>query len=133
MFRLGAFAVIFDEAKNVLLQHRKDVKGWALPEGIIESKEAPCATCIREVKEEIGVDVEVSRLVGVYSKPSIDVLVFVFECQIKSGSFTNSDESDAVSYFPFNGLPKGMPKFDLQRISDAYSLNQTVFREQTDE
>jgi 8-oxo-dGTP pyrophosphatase MutT (NUDIX family) len=37
---------------------------------------------VREVKEETGFDVEVLKLVGLYSKPYHDDLVFVFDCEI---------------------------------------------------
>ena len=65
---LGASAVIVEDGK-VLLIKREDFEVWALPGGTVESGETTAQAAIREVKEETGLDVELSRLVGIYSSP----------------------------------------------------------------
>jgi 8-oxo-dGTP diphosphatase len=45
---------------------------WALPGGIVEYGEAVEEAAIREAKEETGLDVQLIRLVGVYSEPDRD-------------------------------------------------------------
>ena len=68
MFKIGVFAIIVDNQKRVLLGHRCDYNVWDLPGGGMESGETPWDCAVREVKEETGLDVQVTRLLGVYSR-----------------------------------------------------------------
>jgi ADP-ribose pyrophosphatase YjhB (NUDIX family) len=43
---------------------------WALPGGFIELDELPERTCLRELKEETGIDGEIAGLIGVYFQPT---------------------------------------------------------------
>ncbi|MEA3328930.1 MAG: NUDIX hydrolase [Candidatus Omnitrophota bacterium] len=43
---------------------------WALPGGFVEWDEDPETTCLRELKEETGIDGEITRLTGVYIQKS---------------------------------------------------------------
>ena len=71
--RLGCSAVIFDETKTkVLLTERADNKQWCLPSGGVDAGERVEETCIREVYEETGLNIRVTRLIGVYSDPHIN-------------------------------------------------------------
>jgi 8-oxo-dGTP diphosphatase len=45
---------------------------WALPGGIMDPDETIEETAVREAKEETGLEVELMKLVGVYSKPGRD-------------------------------------------------------------
>lgn len=45
---------------------------WALPGGFVEVGEAVENAAVREAKEETNLDVELERLVGVYSDPDRD-------------------------------------------------------------
>ena len=59
-------AVIHEE--KILLTKREDFEVWCLPSGGVEEGEFLAEAAIRETKEETGVDVELTRLVGVYSR-----------------------------------------------------------------
>jgi 8-oxo-dGTP pyrophosphatase MutT (NUDIX family) len=58
-----------DEQGRLLLQRRRDTGQWALPMGRMELGETPSQCAIRETREETGVQVEVTGLLGVYSDP----------------------------------------------------------------
>lgn len=66
MFTVGVFAIIFNNQKNVLLCHRPDYNLWNLPGGCMEAGETPWEAVTREVKEEVGLEVEVERLVCLF-------------------------------------------------------------------
>jgi 8-oxo-dGTP pyrophosphatase MutT (NUDIX family) len=65
----AASAVVVDEAGALLLQRRSDNDQWALPGGTMDLGETLAQTVVREVREETGLDVEVTGLVGIYSDP----------------------------------------------------------------
>lgn len=118
MFTIGTFAIILDEEQRVLLCHRCDRDLWNLPGGGLMSGETPWDGVIREVKEEVGLDVAVQRLVGVYKDEARDDIVFSFLCEIVGGEMTLTDEADAIAYFPFEQIPQNMHIHHLARIQD---------------
>ncbi|MGH3631230.1 MAG: NUDIX hydrolase [Sciscionella sp.] len=61
--------VIRDERGRVLLIHKVDNDMWALPGGGHDPGESITDTVIREVREETGLQVEVTGLVGTYTNP----------------------------------------------------------------
>ena len=64
----GVLAV--NERGEILLQRRRDTGQWALPMGKQELGETIAECAIRETKEETGVDVAITDLVGIFSDPS---------------------------------------------------------------
>src|SRR5262245_38109870 len=60
---------VVDDGNRVLLVHRTDNGLWALPGGAQDVGEYVSETAVRETREEAGVDVEVTGLVGIYSNP----------------------------------------------------------------
>ena len=130
--RMGAFAVIFDdERRRVLLCHRRDIDAWNLPGGFIEEGESPWDAAIREAREEVGLNVEIARLTGLYWKPESADLVFNFECRILSGTPGLSDEADKVGYFALDALPANTGVKHVERIRDALAGSPAVLRVQT--
>jgi ADP-ribose pyrophosphatase YjhB (NUDIX family) len=132
-FTIGAFAIIFDDAGRVLLCHRRDRDMWNLPGGGVESGELPSETVVRETKEEVGLDVAVERLVGVYGKPEKDEFVFAFVCRVVGGRLCLTNESDENRFFEIDRLPANISQKQVSRIQDALHTNgQPVFRRQTE-
>jgi ADP-ribose pyrophosphatase YjhB (NUDIX family) len=108
---VGSSAVVVDGQNRILLQRRSDSGNWALPGGAMDIGETLAGSAIREVKEETGFDVQVERIVGIYSDPAH---VFAYDdgevrqefsiclaCAITGGSLQVSSESTAVEFFAF--------------------------------
>lgn len=66
---VAASAVVTNEHGDILLQRRRDSGLWALPGGGMEMTESLPGAAIREVKEETGLDIEITGLVGTYTDP----------------------------------------------------------------
>ena len=66
--------IVADRRGRILLVHDHDSDYWTLPGGIIEPGETPADTAVREVWEEAGVHVRLTRLLGVIGGPGCETL-----------------------------------------------------------
>ncbi len=66
---VAASAVVTDEDGRILMQRRRDNDLWALPGGGMDMTDSLPGAAVREVKEETGLDVEITGLVGTYTDP----------------------------------------------------------------
>jgi ADP-ribose pyrophosphatase YjhB (NUDIX family) len=66
----GASAPVVDEHGQVLMHRRSDSGNWSLPGGIMDIGETLGECVIREVKEETGLDIELTGLLGIYTDPA---------------------------------------------------------------
>ncbi len=130
-FRIGVFALIFDEDQRVLLARRRDIDWWNLPGGGMEHSETVEQAVRREVREETGLEVEVNYLVGVYSKPQKQEVVLTFNCRAVGGVLTATEESRTCCYFSTDNLPANTLPKHRQRVEDALlNLPHAVLRDQ---
>lgn len=122
MTTIGAFAVIRNEKGEVLCVHQNyKKKRWSLPGGRVEAGESIAQAARREALEETGYEIEVGKVVGVYSAPYKDDLVICVEARIVGGTgvLPNPNEIDEMQFFDPQHLPVGIsPKAKL-RIEDA--------------
>src|SRR6185437_5388313 len=126
LFTIGGFAVIVDERQQVLLCHRSDIDRWNLPGGRVEPGETPWQALVREVKEEVGIEVVVERLAGVYAYPPANDLIFSFSCRKSGGALTCSAEADAIAFFPADQLPDNTHRHHAIRIQDFFSSGDSL-------
>jgi ADP-ribose pyrophosphatase YjhB (NUDIX family) len=119
---LAVIVAVIDNGK-ILLTKREDFEVWCLPGGGVEEGESLAEGAIREVKEETGLDVELTRLVGVYSRMGggmHDVHAVLYAAKPLGGELkTQPNEVIEVAYFPFDQLPDEMLFGHKKRIQDA--------------
>src|SRR5690606_30803375 len=81
--RAAADALVRDEAGRMLIVDPTYKPGWDTPGGMCEANEPPHQTVRRELREELGVDITVGRLLCVDWVPPHgpwdDTLFFVFD------------------------------------------------------
>lgn len=63
--RMAAGALFLNEEGHLLIVKPTYKDYWLIPGGTIEEDESPRAACIREVKEEINLDISLERLLCV--------------------------------------------------------------------
>ncbi|MFE6738557.1 NUDIX hydrolase [Streptomyces tubercidicus] len=63
----GAAVIVLDSHRRVLLLQRADTGGWGLPGGFMEPGESLEETARREVKEEVGLELDELTLMSVFS------------------------------------------------------------------
>ena len=104
-------ALILFEGKLVLIRRLNPPfeNQFALPGGFVEIGETVEAATVREAKEETGLDIELIRLLGVYSDPLRDPRGHtVTVCYLARGFGKLKAGSDAkdIRLFGFNEIPK---------------------------
>ena len=113
--RIGACAVIFDQLhEKVLLTRRSDNGLWCLPGGRMEPGESIEECCRREVLEETGLEVELKRLIALYSNrdqlviykdgTTAQFVVASFEATVSGGTLGLSNETTEAGFFPFSEM-----------------------------
>ncbi|MDW7981334.1 MAG: NUDIX domain-containing protein [Thermomicrobium sp.] len=103
-----AVAVIVHREGQIVLQQRAIDPGsgrWSFPSGFVERGEPVEEAAVREVLEETGLEVEINRLVGLYSQRGHAVVLAVYDARVIAGALRVSDESSAVAWFPLDSLP----------------------------
>ena len=119
---LAVIVAIMEEGK-ILLTKREDFEVWCLPGGGMEEGESLAEGAIREAKEETGLDVELTRLVGVYSRlgGGLHAVHAVLYAAKPVGGVLKTQEHETieVAYFPFDQLPDEMLFGHRRRIQDA--------------
>ncbi len=134
--RLTVSAVARREGDNrdILLIQRADNEHWGLPGGHVEPGESVAQAAAREVLEETGCEIEVGRLIGVYSDPERQTVEssngecsqFVnlcFEARVTGeiGPPTTPEETLNTGFFPLDALPEPFVPIHTIRIEDAVS------------
>lgn len=100
-----AGCIIKDEQNRILLLHRNTEawQHWEIPGGKIEQNEGAADAAIREVREELGVDVRITGLISTKDFKEKDYIVRYswFSAGIVSGTpqVTETDTFDGVRYF----------------------------------
>ena len=127
---LGVFAAIFDERGRILcVRTNYASKAWTTPGGRVESGESPLDALIREVREEVGLDVEPGELLGVYAKPFKDDIVLSIRARVTAQHpWQPTDEIAEFCYFGANELPSPMSDAARARIVDALEGRSGVVR-----
>ena len=122
---VAASAVVTDEQGRILLQRRRDNDLWALPGGGMDLTDSLPGTAVREVKEETGLDVEITGLVGTYTDPK-HIIAYsdgevrrqfnvCFTARITGGQIELSDESTDLRFVSPIDLDE-LPMHDTQRL-----------------
>jgi ADP-ribose pyrophosphatase YjhB (NUDIX family) len=113
-------AVLQDE--KILLTQRDDFETWILPGGGVEDGESVAQAAIRETKEETGLEVELTGLVGIYSRLGnlLGGHVVLFTANVIGGEIKcQPGETIAVEWFPFDRIPEPLSLGHKRRIEDA--------------
>ncbi|MDW4527071.1 NUDIX hydrolase [Rossellomorea marisflavi] len=106
---VAAGGFVTNEKDEILLVKTRRDGHWVFPGGQIEVGENLIDGVIREVKEESGMDVTVSHMVGVFSNTATyeghsgvkivpTKVMFDFVCEPVGGEFNTSDETSDVRW-----------------------------------
>jgi ADP-ribose pyrophosphatase YjhB (NUDIX family) len=95
-------------AGQVFLARRSIEPGagrWSYPGGFLEVGEAAQEGARRETEEETQLRVEVGRLIGAYSRPSVGIVTLIYEADVVGGQSLPGAETDEVRGFSPDDIP----------------------------
>ena len=126
----AAIGIIFsDDKTHVLVIQRNDVPIWVLPGGGIDPGETPENAVVREVLEETGLHVRISRKVGEYTPLNrLASLTHVYECQKIDGTPSTGAETRAIGFYPIKDLPSVFFIVHADWLHDALRNEKEVIR-----
>jgi ADP-ribose pyrophosphatase YjhB (NUDIX family) len=109
-FMVTAGAVVSDaEGRVLLLHHRfRAGSGWGIPGGFIEKGESPLDALRRELREEIGLELESAEIAFARTLKKPMQVEIIFRCRPRGGVFhaqPQSMEIKRVAWFKPDQLP----------------------------
>nr|WP_281248202.1 NUDIX domain-containing protein [Seinonella peptonophila] len=134
----AASAIVVNQEGAILLHKRLDNQLWSLLGGAMELGESIEETIIREVKEESGLDVQMTRCIGIYTDPN-HIIAYTdgevrqqfsicFACMIIRGELTVSSESIQLRFFTQEELDEiDMHPAQRKRIKDYFAQAEKTF------
>jgi ADP-ribose pyrophosphatase YjhB (NUDIX family) len=104
-------ACVFDSSGRLLLAEHGDVGLWAAPGGGVDPDERPEEAVVREMKEELDIEVDVRGLIGVYGGPEfrtvypnghqVAYVIAMYACVIAHG--TPTPDGDEITGYRWVG------------------------------
>lgn len=142
---IAAAAVFFNENGKILLVKPTYKDHWGMPGGAVENGESPADGCVREVKEELSLDLKKENLKilsvdYIYqgsTKSWADALRFVFfagtlsPAQISNIKLQES-ELEKMEFVDVSELPKRLSAHTARAITasvEAYKINRVFYLE----
>jgi ADP-ribose pyrophosphatase YjhB (NUDIX family) len=119
---LGATIAIF-QAGRILLTKREDFEVWCLPGGAVDDGESLAQAAIREAREETGLEVELTGLVGIYSRLNWYSMHLVLFAARPVGGALRPDPHEVVEigFFEQHAIPEPLLMTHRQKIADAFA------------
>ncbi|MDX6750840.1 NUDIX domain-containing protein [Geminicoccaceae bacterium 1502E] len=106
----GVAVLVLDEQERLLLVRNADTLEWQTVGGAVDPGESPAEAAVREAREETGLEVRLTRVIGVYGGPSFrlsypngDVCEYVstaFEAVVTGGEARpDAEETSEIGWF----------------------------------
>lgn len=106
--------IIIKNKNNEILFIKRSLKkkilpgAWSFPSGTREENESINETAIREAKEELGIDIEVEKLLTTFNLTELSVRLHLLVCKIKNDSpeILAKDEIDSFKFIKISDFFK---------------------------
>ncbi len=131
MFTTSIIAAVVNEQKEVALLRQDYVStaSHVCVAGIMKMGESAEDAVVREVKEELGLDVEELNFIKSYPFEKKEMLMLGYRALVKKKDFTLSGEVDSAEWFPFEHalekLREGSIAWQLVKSAINSGENQT--------
>jgi ADP-ribose pyrophosphatase YjhB (NUDIX family) len=124
--KVAVCVIIEMEGKIVLMKRRipTDAGDWAVPGGFVDAGEKVEDAAVREIREEVGLDVRIDELIGVYSRAGDPVVLIVYAGSAGGGVPDCGPEALEIMLVPYAEIPWEKLAFPANReaLQDYYVL-----------
>lgn len=117
-------SVVIKDSKVLLARERSD-GGFSLPGGFADINYSPAEVAVKEVREETGLEVRVTRVLAVidtdrHNFPPLEYHYYkiVLLCELTGGELTDSNETTEAGFFDFEDLPVLSEKRNTRQLFD---------------
>lgn len=132
----GGSALVVNENGAILMQRRSDSGNWSFPGGVMDIGETLEQCVIRETKEETGLDITITGLLGIYTDPEHIIeyadgeirqeFNITFHGRVVGGRIEVSNESTSVEFLTLEQLAE-LPVHDTVRLRLQHHAEQRPF------
>ena len=124
--KVSVAALVTNEEGKILLVN-SPWRGWEYPGGLIEPGETFQQALHREVREEAGVEIEITGFVGICKNVEKNIVNIDFVCRYVSGELTTSEESTEVAWFtPQEAMEVITFPLTKKRLQNMLSMDKTA-------
>lgn len=106
----------------ILIERKNPPYGWAIPGGFVDVGERLEMAAIREAREEVCLEVELTALLGMYSDPKRDdrghTVTAVYVAKSR-GEPVAADDAKNLGIFELENLPQKLA-FDHSQVLEDY-------------
>ncbi len=116
---MGAAAIIFNEKGELLIVKPNYNDGWLVPGGSLDAIESPTDGCIREIKEEIGLEIPDIRCTGIFysvGKTEEEVMYDSMQFTFYAGVLSDEQIKNIVLQ------EKELTEFRFVSLDEAYTV-----------
>ena len=116
-FTVTTGGVIVDDSNRILLLNHvfRAGSGWGIPGGFMNKGEQPEDALRREVREEIGLDLERMEMVFVRTLKKTDQIEIYFRASPRGTSEPRSIEIKSAAWFKLDEMPESLSR-DQRKI-----------------
>lgn len=124
---LVSVAALVTNDKGEILLVNSPWRGWEYPGGLIEPGESFEAALKREVREESGMEIEITGFVGICKNVARNIVNIDFTARCTGGTLTTSEESTEVGWFsPEEAMERITFPLTQKRLRNMLSGDKTV-------
>lgn len=131
----AAAVALLNAEGNILLLRRRDNDKWTMPGGTLDFGESMTDCATREVREETGLNIRITGLIGTYTDPQILIaysdgevrqeFTLVYGAEIESGELKIDDESKEYRWVPLStALNLPLAESQRRRLQDVMEYRQ---------
>ncbi len=122
--KVAAVVLVSKDRKLVMVRRAIEpaIGRWSFPSGYVDRGEVVEDAARREVKEETGIDVELTDFVGLYSRTGSLVILAAYAADAVGGTLNPGSEAQEVALFSPAELPPLPFPHDDQIIQDWTAL-----------